>query len=193
MDAGLRGSVQPDPRIPVTMRTARGEPWPGSREQALWRDQLRLATQLLIRLDTALATAHGLSIADYAALVVIAEGPPDGVRMSTIAESVMISRSRLTHCVDRLEARGLVERIKAEDDRRGLLCTLTDEGRQLLTDAIPVHVRGVRQFFADLITDDHEFDVVHRFIGKVLQALEAPAGELPPDGHITMEDVSPHP
>ncbi len=175
------------------MLTARGEPWPGSREQALWRDQLRLSTQLLIRLDTDLASSNGLSIADYAALVVIAEGPPEGVRMSTIAEFVMISRSRLTHCVDRLEARGLVERTKAEDDRRGFLCTLREEGRQLLTEAVPVHVRGVRQYFADLITDDHEFDVIQRFIGRVLRALEAPDGQLPPDGHITIDDVSSHP
>ncbi len=172
------------------MCTAQGEPWPGSREQALWRDQLRLSTQLLIRLDTELSSAHGLSIAEYAALVVIAEGPSDGVRMSTIAEYVMISRSRLTHCVDRLEARGLVERTKAEDDRRGYLCTLREEGRQLLTEAIPVHVRGVRQYFTDLLTDDHEFDVVHRFIKRVLHALEDPDGELPPDGHLTIDDIT---
>lgn len=191
-DAGARGRFEPGPRIPVAMLTARGEPWPGSREQALWRDQLRLSTQLLIRLDTDLASSNGLSIADYAVLVVIAEGPPEGVRMSTIAEFVMISRSRLTHCVDRLEARGLVERTKVEDDRRGFLCTLREEGRQLLTDAIPVHVHGVRRYFVDLITDDHEFDVIQRFIGRVLHALEAPDGELPPDGHITIDDVSSH-
>ena len=175
------------------MLTARGEPWPGSREQALWRDQLRLSTQLLIRLDIALSSASGLSIADYAALVVIAEGPPEGVRMSTIAEYVMISRSRLTHCIDRLEARGLVERTKAEDDRRGFLCSLREEGRQLLSEAIPVHVRGVRQYFTDLITDDNEFDLIHRFVRRVLRALESPDGELPPDGHITIDDVSSHP
>ena len=190
MDVECPGTVEPDPRIPVTMLTARGEAWPGSREQALWRDQLRLSTQLLIRLDTDLASAHGLSIADYAVLVVIAEGPPAGVRMSTIAEYVMISRSRLTHCVDRLEARRLVERTKAEDDRRGFLCTLREEGRELLTEAIPVHVRGVRQYFIDLITDDHEFEVIHRFIGRVLHALETPDGEFPPDGHITIDDVN---
>lgn len=184
-------ALAPDIVIPVTMLTARGEPWPGSREQALWRDQLRLSTQLLIRLDTELDQAHGLSIADYAVLVVIAEGPPEGVRMSTLAEVVMVSRSRLTHCVDRLEQRQLVERTKAEDDRRGFRCVLREEGRELLKDAIPTHVRGVRQYFTDLINDDDEYEVVRRFTRRVLQSLERSPGELPPDGHITIDDYGP--
>lgn len=182
----------PKPAAPATVLTARGEPWPGSREQVLWRDQLRLSTQLLIRLDTELSESHGLSIADYAVLVMIAEGPPEGIRMSTLADYVMVSRSRLTHCVDRLEARRLVERTKAEDDRRGLRCVLLEAGRVLLTSAIPVHVEGVRRYFADLITDDHEYEVVHRVIGRVLRALDAPSGLLPPDGHITIDDVTTH-
>ncbi len=186
-------ALAPDIAIPVTMLTARGQPWPGSREQALWRDQLRLSTQLLIRLDTELEEAHGLSIADYAVLVMIAEGPPEGIRMSTLAEIVMVSRSRLTHCVDRLEARQLVERAKAEDDRRGFRCVLRSEGRELLTHAIPTHVRGVREYFTDLITDDAEFDVVNRFIQRVLHALERTPVQLPPDGHITIDDYGPLP
>lgn len=184
-------ALDPDIVIPVTMLTSRGEPWPGSREQAIWRDQLRLSTQLLIRLDTELEEATGLSIADYAVLVLIAESPPEGVRMSAIAEVVMVSRSRLTHCVDRLEARRLVERTKAEDDRRGFRCVLREEGRDLLKDAIPIHVRGVRRYFTDLLTDDDEFDVVNRFMQRVIHSLERPPGELPPDGHITIDDYGP--
>ena len=52
--------------------------------------------QLIIRLDAQLTEQHGISIADYSALMVIAEGPPGGIRMSSLAEFVMISRSRLT-------------------------------------------------------------------------------------------------
>ncbi len=190
MDTDRAVSLEFDEPIPSTMLTARGEPWLGSREQALWRGQFRLSTQLLIRLDTALSSSTGLTIAEFAVLLSIAEGSLEGVRMSTIADFVVISRSRLTHCVDRLEARGLVERIKAEDDRRGFLCTLCEEGRQLLAEAMPVHVRGVRQYFTDLITDDGELEVIERFIGRVLHALEPPDGEPPPDGHITIDDVA---
>ena len=145
---------------------------------------------MLIRLDTDLTEKHGLSIADYTVLVVIAEGPDEGVRMSSVAEFVMISRSRLTHCVDRLEARGLVERSKASDDRRGFRCTLRPKGRRLLAEAIPTHVAGVREFFVDLVEPD-EFAVIDRFISRVLLALGAPGGPVPNDGHITVDDYGP--
>ncbi len=176
--------------IPPELRTAAGLPWAGSPDQALWRNQLRLSTQLLIRLDTELTEKHGLSIADYTVLVVIAEGPEEGVRMSSVAEFVMISRSRLTHGVDRLEARGLVERSKASDDRRGFLCSLRPKGRRLLAEAVPTHVGGVREFFADLVEPD-EFPVIDRFVRRVLGALGAPGGPVPNDGHITVDDYGP--
>jgi DNA-binding MarR family transcriptional regulator len=176
--------------IPQDLQTASGVPWSGSPEQMLWRNQLRLSTQLLIRLDTDLTEKHGLTIADFTVLVVIAEGPDEGVRMSSVAEFVMISRSRLTHCVDRLEARGLVERSKASDDRRGFRCLLKPKGRRLLAEAVPTHVAGVRRYYADLVQPD-EFEVIDRFIRRVLGALGSPGGPVPSDGHITIDDYGP--
>jgi DNA-binding MarR family transcriptional regulator len=186
----VSSTIESSSVIPDALRTASGTPWAGSPEQMLWRNQLRLSTQLLIRLDTDLTEKHGLTIADYTVLVVIAEGPEEGVRMSSVAEFVMISRSRLTHCVDRLEARGLVERSKASDDRRGFRCLLKPKGRRLLTEAVPTHVAGVRQYFADLVQPD-EFEVIDRFIRRVLGALGAPGGPVPSDGHITVDDYGP--
>ncbi len=174
--------------LPLT--TARGEPWAGSAEQRLWRNQLRMSTQLIIRLDAQLTEQHGISIADYSTLMVIAEGPPGGIRMSSLAEFVMISRSRLTHCIDRLEARGLVQRQKAEDDRRGLMCELRPKGRRLLLEAVPTHVSGVRSFFADHVTPE-ELEVLDGFLRKVLVALNAPGGPIPEDGHLTVDDYGP--
>jgi DNA-binding MarR family transcriptional regulator len=166
------------PTIPGTLGdivTAKGERWGGSREQALWRLHLRVSTQLLLQLDGELNEEENLSLADYSVLVVIAESPVDGVRMSNIAEYVMISRSRLTHCIDRLENRGLVERIKAEDDKRGFRCVLLDKGRKLLDTAVATHVAGVRRFFVDLVTDE-EAPVVEAVYNRMLRALSQPGG-----------------
>ena len=171
----------------IGLFTARGDNWSGSEEQTLWRRQLRMSTQLILRLDAQLTEKHGLSIADYSALVVIAEGSTEGIRMSTLADVVMISRSRLTHCVDRLEARGLVRRIKAEDDRRGLTCALLPKGRELLDEAVPTHVSGVRALFADHLTPE-EMPVLDGFMRKVLGALSLERGQLPKDGHITVAE-----
>jgi DNA-binding MarR family transcriptional regulator len=176
--------------VAVSMKTAAGAPWVGSREQRLWRLHLRMMTQLLIRIDGELTERHGLTIADYSVLVVVAEGQEGGVRMSTLAEMVMISRSRLTHCIDRLEARGLAIREKAMDDRRGYRVVLKPKGFKLLNEAVPTHVTGVRQYFVDNL-DMSELDVLEGFVKRVLGSLDRASDELPADGHLTIDDLGP--
>ena len=51
--------------------------------------------------------AHGLSLAEYDALLQIAHAPGRRVRMNVLAERVILSRSGITRLVDRLEARRL--------------------------------------------------------------------------------------
>lgn len=79
----------------------------------------------------------------------LSEAPGRTLRMSQLAEQVVHSRSRLTHAVARLERAGLVAREDCPDDRRGVLCRLTDEGFALLENAAPVHVTGVREHLFD--------------------------------------------
>jgi DNA-binding MarR family transcriptional regulator len=69
--------------------------------------------------------------------------------MSELAESVVNSRSRLTHTVGRLEARGYVKREASPDDRRGVVCRMTDEGFAALEVAARSHVDGVRRHLLD--------------------------------------------
>ena len=73
--------------------------------------------------------------------------------MAELADSVQQSRSRLTHTVGRMEAAGLVERVSCPTDRRGVWAHLTDDGMALLESAAPAHVRSVRQYFVDAMTE----------------------------------------
>ena len=57
--------------------------------------------------------------------------PGSELPMSALAESVGCDASNVTGIVDRLEARGLIERRDSPGDRRVKLITLTDEGAQL--------------------------------------------------------------
>ncbi len=52
--------------------------------------------------------------------------------MSRLAEILDVSLSSATGIVDRMEARGLVERIRVRDDRRIVLVRATDKGRDVL-------------------------------------------------------------
>jgi len=74
--------------------------------------------------------------------------------MSQLAESLKITRSRLTHAVARLEQAGHVRRRGHPTDKRGQLAVLTDQGADLLTKAAPGHVQAVRRVVFDALTPD---------------------------------------
>jgi DNA-binding MarR family transcriptional regulator len=127
--------------------------WLDADEQKAWRSYVR-ATRLLdgaIQRDLA---CHGVSHDEYEILVNLSEQPCRSMRMSDLAESVVNSRSRLTHTVGRLENRGYVRREASPDDRRGVLCVMTDEGFATLEVAARSHVTGVRENLLDQMTRD---------------------------------------
>lgn len=123
--------------------------WLGPQEQTAWRAYLDANRLLWERLDRELDEQTGLSISDYEIFVRLSEAPDRTLRMSQLADEVVHSRSRLTHAVSRLEQAGLLVRQNCPDDRRGVLCRLTDEGFALLEAAAPVHVTGVREHLFD--------------------------------------------
>jgi len=90
--------------------------------------------------------------------------------MSQLAAEVVNSRSRLTHTVRRMEARGLVERQSCLDDGRGVNCVLTREGFDRLEEAAPGHVEAVRAHLVDRL-DDEQFRALGDLMAKIGEAL----------------------
>lgn len=146
--------------------------WLDPHEQRVWRAYLVGTTLLMERLDRELGDAFGLSLSEYEILVRLSEAPQDRMRMAVLASSLSHSRSRLTHTVKRMEHRGLVARSSCADDGRGVEATLTTEGRSLLVDAAPLHVRGVRRLLVDLV-GPADFAAVGRAFEQVSDALVA--------------------
>src|SRR5919199_883675 len=137
---------------PAAQRT---EPrWLDAEEQKAWRAWLFSSLLLQDRLDRELTHATGISHAYYEILVQLSETPGRALRMSQLAERSLSSRSRLSHAVSRLEERGWVRRQVCEDDGRGQLAVLTDEGFAALEAAAPVHVEGVRTHLFDQLSPE---------------------------------------
>ena len=57
--------------------------------------------------------------------------PGEGMPMSVLADTLICDNSNVTGIVDRMEARGLIERRSAAHDRRLKLIALTSEGEEL--------------------------------------------------------------
>ena len=114
-----------------------------------WRSFLIAHARITRRLDEELQVAHGLSLAEYDALLQIARAPGRRVRMNVLAERVILSRSGITRLVDRLETAGSVERMACTTDARGQEAVLTPLGLERLRIAATTHLDGVRRYFLD--------------------------------------------
>jgi DNA-binding MarR family transcriptional regulator len=132
-----------------------GEPrWLDAEEQKAWRAWLYSSLLLQDRLDRELIHETGISHAYYEILVQLSEAPCRMLRMSELAERSLSSRSRLSHAVARLEERGWVRRQVCEEDGRGALAVLTDDGFAALEAAAPVHVESVRTHLFDQLSPE---------------------------------------
>jgi DNA-binding MarR family transcriptional regulator len=114
-----------------------------------WMAYLGGQKRLHEALDNDLRRIIGIELNDYEVLAILSEQPERRMRMSAVADSVIMGRSRLTYRVDRLENSGLVRREACSDDRRGQFVCLTDEGLELLQRAAPLHVASVRHHLID--------------------------------------------
>jgi len=138
-------------------------------ELAAWRGFLRVHSALTKELDAQLAREHGLPLTSYEVLLFLAEAPGGRLRMSELAESVLLSRSGLTRLVDRLEREGLIERSNCTEDARGFFAVITPAGRRAFAAARKTHLDGVRELFLQHFSDD-ELNQLGRLWDRVLDA-----------------------
>ena len=76
----------------------------------------------------------------------------------------------MTNRLDQLEGRGLVERLRDPDDRRGVLVGLTDEGRKLWEAAIGVQAEKEALFASVLSKPERE--QLNDYLRRLMLAFE---------------------
>jgi DNA-binding MarR family transcriptional regulator len=130
-----------------------------------WRSLLRAQATLMRQLETQLEQETGLTLADFDVLAQLASANGE-LRMTELANRALISRSGMTRRVARLVDEGLVRRIGAEGDARGVVIALTDAGVDRLTETAPVHARGVAEYFVSKL-DDQELAILESALDKV--------------------------
>ncbi len=143
--------------------------WLSDEEQQAWRATINLAQLLVRQLDRDL-NAHGLSGNDYEILVQLSEAPDNRLRMTDLADATSQSRSRLSHQISRMEARGLVRRDDCEGDKRGTFAVLTREGLATIEQVAPDHVEHVRRHFIDRLSP-RQLDEVRDAFAPIVEYL----------------------
>ncbi|MFF9340930.1 MULTISPECIES: MarR family winged helix-turn-helix transcriptional regulator [unclassified Streptomyces] len=159
----------------------RTEPrWLSDGEQRVWRSYLHATTLLEDHLDRQLQRDAGMPHVYYGLLVQLSQAPRRRLRMTELAKSAKITRSRLSHAVARLEKNGWVRREECPSDKRGQFARLTDEGTEVLRRTAPGHVAAVRQAMFDRLSPEQveQLGTIMRVMAEGLEPT-GPDADLP--------------
>ena len=96
----------------------------------------------------------------------------DGMRMSELSKSLMVSNGNVTGIVDRLVGEGMLVRVPVENDRRASIVRLTEAGEKDFAERALVHEGWVSELFSDLSASDA--DGLIRILRTISHHNEAP-------------------
>jgi DNA-binding MarR family transcriptional regulator len=109
---------------------------------------IRRLHQIAVAIFLQETEAHGLTPVQFAALQTVHNSP--GIDQRTLARQIGFDTSTIGGVVDRLEARGLMQRNASPDDRRVRLLSATPAGRALLAAVIPAMQRAQERMLEPL-------------------------------------------
>ena len=126
-------------------------------------------------LDAQLQRDHGISISEIEVLMVLMRSPDRRLRVRDLVTMTGWEKSRISHQVTRMVARGFVERQDFAEDRRANWVHLTGEGRRIVVRALPEHTATIRRILFDPLTTDQQRDFL-----EISQRMNAAIGGEPP-------------
>lgn len=134
--------------------------------------------------DESIWKDHGLAMREYDVLYTLAkcggraseneDRHARGARIGDLQQGVLLSQPALSRMVDRLAARGLVERIEDEDDGRAVRVRLTADGLELQRAVGRAHARSVARAVGGALDPDEQREL-QRLTAKLIAP--APADE----------------
>ena len=144
--------------------------WLDADEQRAWWALLEVGSGLFDALTRDLKAIANLTLEDYEVLHLLSIQPDRRLRVGTLADEMLSSRTRLSQRLDRLAERGVVARERCPDDGRAINVVLTDDGMSLLESTAPEHLESVRRLVFDHL-DDGDVCAVAEALGKVARHL----------------------
>lgn len=89
--------------------------------------------------------ALGLTLSQFDVIATL--GDTEGMTCKRLSEETLVTKGTLTGVLDRLEAKGLVERVASKEDRRATIIRLTPKGEKKFQEVFPKHIYYIKPFF----------------------------------------------
>ncbi|GGQ13391.1 MarR family winged helix-turn-helix transcriptional regulator [Streptomyces roseolilacinus] len=124
----------------------------------LWPVELLARVQRLARVADrsakAAAAAHGVEHGEFDVLTTLQRsGPPYALTAGAFLKASMVTSGAITNRIDRMEAKGLVERVRDDDDRRTVRIRLTEHGHEVTRAAFADHLANYARLLAGVDRD----------------------------------------
>lgn len=134
----------------------------------LWLRLLACSTDIEQQIRQRLRQTFGTTLPRFDYLAQL-ERHPQGLRMSSLSEQLMVTGGNVTGLTDQLEAEGLVERLEDPEDRRAWRVRLTARGRRRFAEMAGAHEAWLAELFAGMTGSDKQH--LHRLLGLLRQRL----------------------
>lgn len=137
------------------------------------------AVKAIERVDRESIAGTGLNISDFSILEALLHKGP--LPINTIGEKVLRTSGSMTTATNRLEEKGLVQRIKDPSDARCYLLHLATAGRRFIKAAFDIHAQNLEKI-ADVLNKEERSELVRllKKIGLHAQRLEQKKKESTP-------------
>lgn len=121
---------------------------------------------------------HGLTLAEFAIIEALYHRGP--MLLGEVQRRILVSSGGITFLVDRLTAKGLVERRTCASDRRARYAALTPKGEALMGEIFPAHAAALTRAASGLsLTEQAEVADALRTLGR--HAASVPTGVTEPE------------
>ena len=135
----------------------------GIHNDPAWRQAinhiLHFSFALKAEIESRLNDELSIGLADHEGLINI-RFEKDELKMSDLADRLVLSRGGVTKLVDRLEAAGYVRRMPSADDRRVTIIEITEAGLDLVTRSRQIIDEIATESWGKTISDDESMQVV---------------------------------
>jgi DNA-binding MarR family transcriptional regulator len=126
---------------------------------------------------------YGLSKSTLNILMLLRNGPVEGMQLHDLGELLLVSRANITGLIKHLEEKGYVKRVVDAHDRRSRYARITRKAEALLDEFMPVHYRRIRALLRDV--SEEEKQALLLLLLKVRRSINAHAAE-----RVTKESIA---
>ena len=116
---------------------------------------LTRASKVILEEANKTSEKHGLNPTEFAVLELLHHR---GKRqpIQKIGQKILLRSGSMTYVVDKLEKRGLLERVFCEEDKRVTYMSITPAGINLMTSIFPEHANNIESIMSSLSTQEQD-------------------------------------